>query len=146
MRQLTRTLTPWLLCAAACQPPMAATRPAEPPGQPAGQAAQTTPASEDIALARQQARRAVFKWEEFNDAAFARARKEGRFLLLDCVATWCHWCHVMDDTTYPDPELGQLLNERFIALRIDVDARPDIATRYEAWGWPATVIYNPQGE
>lgn len=117
-----------------------------PAGARRGDASPGTSAAEDIALARAQNRRPGFTWQEFSPAALAEARRAGKYVLLDCVATWCHWCHVMDETTYTDPALGQLLRERFVALRVDVDARPDIASRYEAWGWPATVLFSPAGE
>jgi uncharacterized protein YyaL (SSP411 family) len=113
---------------------------------PAAPAPEATPPEEDIARARQQKRAAGFVWEEFSPATMQRARLAGKLVLLDCVATWCHWCHVMDDTTYTDPELGALIREQVVAMRVDVDSRPDIVTRYEAWGWPATIIFSPQGE
>lgn len=121
------------------------------PLQPSAQTApaavpEGTPLSEDIASARAQKRTTRFVWEEFSQAAFDRAKAAGKLVLLDCVATWCHWCHVMDDTTYTDPELGALIRDQVVALRVDVDARPDVASRYEEWGWPATVVYSPQGE
>ena len=84
-------------------------------------------------------------WQEFGASAFAQAKQAGRLLLLDCVATWCHWCHVMDETTYRDPGVQALLRQHFIVLRADVDARPDLSARYENWGWPATVILTPEG-
>lgn len=84
-------------------------------------------------------------WQEFGASAFAQAKQDGRLLLLDCVATWCHWCHVMDETTYRDPQVQALLRQHFIVLRADVDARPDLSARYENWGWPATVILTPEG-
>ena len=48
----------------------------------------------------------------------------------------------MDETTYADPEIGKILNDRFVTIRVDIDNRPDLAERYGAWGWPATVIFS----
>jgi uncharacterized protein YyaL (SSP411 family) len=104
------------------------------------------PPEEDIARARAEQRIAAFAWEDLGPAALAKARAAGKLVLLDCVATWCHWCHVMDDTTYTDPELGAFIRDHVVATRVDVDARPDISARYEDFGWPATVIFSPQGE
>src|SRR5262249_53681972 len=59
---------------------------------------------------------------------------------------WCHWCHVMDETTYADAEVGEILRSRFVALRADVDARPDLTERYQDWGWPATILFNGDGQ
>ncbi len=82
----------------------------------------------------------------WTDENFARAKQERRFIILDCAAEWCHWCHVMDETTYLDPDIGRTLSNRFVAIRVDIDARPDLAERYGAWGWPATVIFSPDAE
>ena len=105
-----------------------------------------TPDSVNIALARQRSHKPRFTWQDFSPQVFAQAKAEGKLVLLDCVAVWCHWCHVMDETTYADPEIGELLRTRFITMRGDVDARPELTARYEEWGWPATVIFNPAGE
>lgn len=84
-------------------------------------------------------------WERWSDEAFARARREQRFVLLDVGAEWCHWCHVMDDTTYRDGEVLRLIRERYIPVRVDADAQPDLGNRYEDYGWPATVIFDAEG-
>jgi uncharacterized protein len=84
-------------------------------------------------------------WAEFNPETFARAKAEHRFILLDGSAEWCHWCHVMEATTYHDPAVRALIADHFIAVKVDVDSRPDIEERYGAWGWPATVIFTADG-
>src|SRR5262245_21702597 len=84
-------------------------------------------------------------WQAWSEAGFARARAEHRLVLLDLEAVWCHWCHVMDRTTYRDPRVVRLIGERFVAMRVDQDARPDLSLRYEEWGWPATVVLSPDG-
>src|SRR5262245_41338449 len=73
------------------------------------------------------------RFEEWSDAAFDRARRERRILLLSVQATWCHWCHVMNEETYGDPEVRALLEESFVTVRVDADARPDLAERYARW-------------
>jgi uncharacterized protein YyaL (SSP411 family) len=85
-------------------------------------------------------------WAELNAATFARARAEGRIVLIDGSAGWCHWCHVMDATTYRDPEVRKLLAERFLPVKVDIDARPDFEERYQEWGWPATVLMTADAE
>ena len=84
-------------------------------------------------------------WEPWSDQAFARARAEKRLVLLDVGAEWCHWCHVMDDTTYREPAVLRLLRERYVPVRVDADAQPDLANRYEDYGWPATVVFDAEG-
>jgi len=104
------------------------------------------PDNVNIAKAREKGRQQLFQWVPWTDDNFARAKQEHRFILLDCAAEWCHWCHVMDATTYLDPDIGRTLSNRFVAIRVDTDARPDLAERYGAWGWPATVIFSPDAE
>ena len=84
-------------------------------------------------------------WQGWSDAAFERARSEKRLVILDLVAVWCHWCHVMEETTYRDPEVIRQVREHFVALRVDQDSRPDLSNRYEDYGWPATVIFDANG-
>jgi uncharacterized protein YyaL (SSP411 family) len=85
------------------------------------------------------------KWEGWNPEVFARARREKRYVLLELEAVWCHWCHVMEETTYKDPEVLQKLDEHYITVKVDQDSRPDLSSRYEEYGWPATVIFAPDG-
>lgn len=84
-------------------------------------------------------------WEPWSEEVFDRARRENRFVLLDLEAVWCHWCHVMNKTTYRDPRVIELIKTRYIPVRVDQDSRPDISRRYENWGWPATVVFNAAG-
>lgn len=66
-------------------------------------------------------------------------------MLLSVQADWCHWCHVMNATTFGDPEVLRLLDEGFVVVRAEADARPDLAERYGNWGWPATIVFAPDG-
>ena len=84
-------------------------------------------------------------WQPWSDAAFAQARAEHKFVLLDLEAVWCHWCHVMDDVTYRDPVVIRLLNQRYVLVKVDQDSRPDISNRYQDYGWPATVVFAAEG-
>jgi uncharacterized protein len=84
-------------------------------------------------------------WQPWSDSVFERAARENRFVLLDLEAVWCHWCHVMDEVTYSDPKVVELIKSRYIPVRVDQDSRPDISRRYENYGWPATVVFNADG-
>src|SRR5438132_6323062 len=93
-------------------------------------------------------------WHEWGEEAFATAQRENKPILLDIGAMWCHWCHVMDRESYDDAELAQIVNERFIAVKVDRDERPDIDSRYQAavsaisgqGGWPLTAFLTPGGK
>ena len=92
-------------------------------------------------------------WHPWGKAAFARAQSENKPILLDIGAVWCHWCHVMDRESYEDPEIARLINELFIAVKVDRDERPDVDARYQAAvsaitgqsGWPLTAFLAPDG-
>src|SRR5512144_2404081 len=88
----------------------------------------------------------LIQWRSWGADALAEARTRDRLILLSLSAVWCHWCHVMDETTYSDDEVIGFINANFIPVRVDADMRPDIDTLYNQGGWPSTAILTPQGE
>jgi uncharacterized protein YyaL (SSP411 family) len=99
------------------------------------------------------ARHQPVQWHPWGEAAFARAQAEDKPILLDIGAVWCHWCHVMDRESYENPEIAKLINEHYVAVKVDRDERPDVDARYQAavsaitgqGGWPLTVFLTPDG-
>jgi uncharacterized protein len=85
------------------------------------------------------------KWNGWDNDLFTRATAEKRFVILDLEAVWCHWCHVMEKTTYADPKVEDLLASKYLPVRVDQDANPDLSSRYGDWGWPATIVFGPDG-
>ena len=81
----------------------------------------------------------------WGEEAFARATREDKPILLSISAVWCHWCHVMDDTTYADERVIEAINARYVAVRVDNDERPDINARYNMGGWPTTAFLAADG-
>ena len=92
-----------------------------------------------------EASRVAPNWLPWSDEVFAQAKSQQRFVLLDLEAVWCHWCHVMDVTTYKDAKVLALLNKKYLTVRVDQDSRPDLSNRYEDYGWPATVVFDAAG-
>ncbi len=86
------------------------------------------------------------QWFEWGPESFSRAQREDKPILLRISAVWCHWCHVMDDTTDADPEVARRVNEWFVPVRVDNDERPDVNDRYNLGGWPTTAFLTPDGE
>jgi uncharacterized protein len=94
------------------------------------------------------------QWYEWGEEAFAAAKRDNKPMLLDIGAVWCHWCHVMDRESYDDPEVARVVNENFIAVKVDRDERPDIDSRYQVavssisgqGGWPLTAFLTPDGK
>src|SRR5215471_8272759 len=94
------------------------------------------------------------RWHEWGEDAFSLAKRENKPILLDIGAVWCHWCHVMDRESYEDPEIAQIINERFVAVKVDRDERPDVDSRHQLaiqaisgqGGWPLTAFLTPDGK
>ncbi len=84
-------------------------------------------------------------WQPWSAKPFAEAKERGKLILLDLGAVWCHWCHVMEETTYKDVIVTGLLNKHFVLIHTDQDADPELSARYGDWGWPATILYAPDG-
>jgi len=88
----------------------------------------------------------IINWREWGEGAFAEAAKSDKLILLDISAVWCHWCHVMDETSYSDHAIAELVNGRYVPVRVDTDRMPDVNERYNMGGWPTTAVMTPGGE
>src|SRR5690349_4479672 len=84
-------------------------------------------------------------WSEWSEATFAKAAQEKKFVIVSLQSWWCRWCHIMNRETWADREVRSILMDKFIPVYVDQDSRPDISQRYERWGWPATIIFGPDG-
>jgi uncharacterized protein len=93
-------------------------------------------------------------WHEWGEEAFAHARAEGKPILLDIGAVWCHWCHVIDRESYENPEIAAMINQFYVPVKVDRDERPDVDSRYQSaisaisgqGGWPLTAFLTPDGK
>lgn len=85
------------------------------------------------------------KWQDWSDEVFAQAKAEKKLVILDLEAIWCHWCHVMEAQTYSNPEVVEILENSFMAVKVDQDSRPDLSNLYRDYGWPATIIFKADG-
>ena len=94
------------------------------------------------------------EWHPWGPEPFELAQRTGRPILLDIGASWCHWCHVMDEGTYSDGEVARLLLQHFVAVKVDRDENPEVDRRYQRQvgaltgegGWPLTGFLTPDGE
>ncbi|MBO0746309.1 MAG: thioredoxin domain-containing protein, partial [Candidatus Dormibacteraeota bacterium] len=91
-------------------------------------------------------RAAEIGWRPWSEEAFAEARAADKPILLSISAVWCHWCHVMDETTYSDPGVIDVVQNQYVPIRVDNDLRPDINQRYNMGGWPTTAFLTPEGD
>jgi uncharacterized protein YyaL (SSP411 family) len=93
-------------------------------------------------------------WYPWGPEAFARAKAEDKPIFLSIGYSTCHWCHVMEQESFSDPEIGKLMNEAFVSIKVDREERPDIDSVYLAVtrtltgdaGWPNNVILTPDGK
>ncbi|MDP9225016.1 MAG: thioredoxin domain-containing protein, partial [Actinomycetota bacterium] len=91
-------------------------------------------------------------WFPWGKEAFARAEAEQKPILLSVGYAACHWCHVMAHESFEDPETARIINEHFIAVKVDREERPDVDAVYMAavqamtgqGGWPMTVFLTPE--
>lgn len=86
------------------------------------------------------------EWRAWGPAAFDEALRLDRPVLLNLTATWCHWCQLMDETTYSTAELIERINASTIPIRVDADCMPHVQDRYIAGGWPTNAFLTPTGE
>ncbi len=110
-------------------------------------------ASSTSAYLRSAAEQAI-SWRPWGEEPFAEAKRTKRPILLDIGAAWCHWCHVMDEGTYSDAEVARLIEQHFVAVKVDRDEHPEVDRRYQRQvgaltgegGWPLTAFLTPEGE
>src|SRR5690348_3053966 len=91
-------------------------------------------------------RASEINWHTWSPAAFEEAKETRRPILLSISAVWCHWCHVMDETTYSHPTVIDIINRDYVPVRVDNDVRPDINQRYNMGGWPTTAFLTSSGD
>lgn len=93
-------------------------------------------------------------WHSWGQAAFDQAQKENKPVFLSIGYSTCHWCHVMEEESFDNPEIAEILNRYFIPIKIDRERRPDVDTTYMnavmlvtgQGGWPLSAFLTPQGK
>jgi uncharacterized protein YyaL (SSP411 family) len=90
--------------------------------------------------------RPAVDWLAWTPEAFARAAAAGKPILLFLGAAWSPGCDEMQRTTFADAAVVALVRERFVPVRVDADARPDVNERYNLGGWPTTAFLTPDGD
>jgi uncharacterized protein YyaL (SSP411 family) len=93
------------------------------------------------------------EWYPWGEEAFKKARRENKPVFISIGYYTCHWCHVMARESFSNPAIAALLNESFIAIKVDREQRPDIDAAYMSYviatrgqgGWPMSVWATPQG-
>ncbi|MET0770440.1 MAG: thioredoxin domain-containing protein [Solirubrobacteraceae bacterium] len=92
-------------------------------------------------------------WYPWGEEALARARDEGKPILVSIGYAACHWCHVMERESFEDPQVAALMNERYVCIKVDREERPDVDAIYMdavqaltgRGGWPLNAFLTPEG-
>ena len=92
-------------------------------------------------------------WYPWGEEALARARDEGKPILLSVGYSACHWCHVMERESFEDPRTAAVMNRAFVNIKVDREERPDLDSIYMrgvqlltgSGGWPLTAFLTPEG-
>ncbi len=93
-------------------------------------------------------------WFPWGEAAFERARREDKPVLVSIGYSTCHWCHVMAEESFDDPRIADLMNQGFVCIKVDREERPDIDALFisavsaltGSAGWPLNVFLTPEGK
>src|SRR5437660_926056 len=111
-------------------------------------------ARESSSYLRQHAHNPV-DWYPWGPEAFAKARKENKWVFLSIGYSSCHWCHVMERESFSNPDVAKLLNGSFVSVKVDREERPDIDQVYQVahqffhegrgGGWPLTIFLTSDG-
>ena len=91
-------------------------------------------------------------WYPWGEEAFTRARREDKPIFLSIGYSTCHWCHVMEHESFESPAIAEVLNQHFVAIKVDREERPDVDRVYMTFvqsttgsgGWPMSVWLTPE--
>ena len=93
-------------------------------------------------------------WHQFDDEAFNLAKTQNKMIFLSVGYATCHWCHVMEEESFEDLEVAKVLNENFIAIKVDREVLPDVDSHFMniaqllngSGGWPLNIVLTPDGD
>ena len=93
-------------------------------------------------------------WYPWNEQTLAKAKAEGKLLLISIGYSACHWCHVMEHESFEDAEVAKIMNDNFICIKVDREERPDVDQVYmtavqlmnQRGGWPLNCVALPNGK
>ena len=94
------------------------------------------------------------QWFPWGEEAFEKARQENKPVFLSIGYSTCHWCHVMEQESFENEEIAELLNREYICVKVDREERPDVDAVYMSvcqvmngqGGWPLTILMAPDGK
>ncbi len=94
-------------------------------------------------------------WYPWGEEAFEKAKREKKLIFLSIGYSTCHWCHVMEEESFENESVAKLLNDNYVAIKVDREQYPQLDKKYQKWymaehgkrgGWPLTVFMSPKAE
>lgn len=93
-------------------------------------------------------------WYPWGEQAFKKAKREDKPIFLSVGYSTCYWCHVMEKESFEDEQVAKILNEHYVAIKVDREERPDVDKQYmlatqlmtRRGGWPNSVWLTPEGK
>jgi uncharacterized protein YyaL (SSP411 family) len=93
-------------------------------------------------------------WYPWGEEAFEKSRRENKPIFLSVGYSTCHWCHVMERESFENEEIGKILSDYFVSIKVDREERPDVDKVYMTFiqasqgggGWPMSVFLTPELE
>ncbi|PRX45693.1 thioredoxin domain-containing protein [Salegentibacter salegens] len=93
-------------------------------------------------------------WHPWSEETISKAKEENKLLVISIGYAACHWCHVMEEESFEDPEVAEIMNKNFISVKVDREERPDVDNLYMnaaqlmtgSGGWPLNVLALPDGK
>ncbi|XP_033923375.1 spermatogenesis-associated protein 20 isoform X1 [Melopsittacus undulatus] len=90
-------------------------------------------------------------WYPWGQEAFDKAKQENKLIFLSVGYSTCHWCHVMEEESFKNEEIGEIMNKNFVCIKVDREERPDVDKVYMTFvqatsgggGWPMSVWLTP---
>ena len=92
-------------------------------------------------------------WYAWNDQTLSKALQEDKLLIISIGYSSCHWCHVMEEESFEDEEVAEIMNRHFVCVKVDREERPDVDQYFMSvlqlltgrGGWPLNAIAMPDG-
>jgi thioredoxin 1 len=87
----------------------------------------------------------AIQWNDNLDSAINTAQKSNKLIFVDFYADWCGYCKQLDEKTYPNGQVEEVMAQKYVAVKVNVDQNPDLASKYSVYGLPTLVIMDSNG-
>jgi thioredoxin 1 len=92
-----------------------------------------------------QANQTAIQWNNNLNSSMNTAQNSNKLLFVDFYADWCGYCKQLDEKTYSDGKVKQVMAQKYVAVKVNVDQNPDLASKYSVYGLPTLIIMDSNG-